>query len=101
MALKFQVMFFWVVTPWRDVLGYRRFGGPCLLVLRNVGIHITTRRYNPEDHGLEEEFLDQISNYQLFRKALHGGLLDRGKKLYRLLGTVLLCTPSPQIFMYT
>jgi len=30
-AVLFHVEVFWVVTPCRFVVGYRRFGGPCCL----------------------------------------------------------------------
>jgi len=44
-AVKIQVVVFWVVTPYSHAVGYQRFGGPCFLHLqddftffRNVGI---------------------------------------------------------------
>jgi len=32
--MKIQVAVFWVMTPCSDVVGYRRFGGPCCLRLQ-------------------------------------------------------------------
>jgi len=31
MAVKIQVVVFWVVKPCSDVVGYQRFGCPCCL----------------------------------------------------------------------
>jgi len=36
MAMKIQVVVMWVVTPCNDVVGYRRFGGPCCFHLQVV-----------------------------------------------------------------
>jgi hypothetical protein len=60
----FQVMFFWVMTLCRDVVGYQHFRGPCYLLhftLKMEGpwpskilvfYHIITLSHNPEDHSL-------------------------------------------------
>jgi hypothetical protein len=67
----FQVMVFWVITLWKDAVGYQRFGGPCCLHLesevngaRGGGVHSTLKMeaawpyhiniwcHNPEDHNL-------------------------------------------------
>jgi len=34
MMMKIQVVVFWVVTPYSDVVGYQCFRGPCCLPLR-------------------------------------------------------------------
>jgi len=34
-AMKIQIVVFWVVMPCSDVVGYRRFGGPCCLHLHH------------------------------------------------------------------
>jgi len=31
---KIQVVVFWVMTPYINVVGYQRFGGPCCLHLQ-------------------------------------------------------------------
>jgi len=31
MAMKIQIMLFWVVTPYSDVVEYHHFWGPCYL----------------------------------------------------------------------
>jgi hypothetical protein len=62
-ATNIQVVVFWVLTPFSDVVGYQRFGRPCCLHLQGevkmqavwssetlVPLHIITRRHNPEDH---------------------------------------------------
>jgi len=48
----------WVVTPFRVVVGYQRFSGPCCLHLhpghlkRRYPATTTTRRHNPEEFDL-------------------------------------------------
>jgi hypothetical protein len=46
-AVKIHLKVFWVVTPCSDVVGYRRFGGPCCSETL-VSYHSTPRRHNPE-----------------------------------------------------
>jgi uncharacterized protein YodC (DUF2158 family) len=45
-AIKIQVAVFWVVAPRSDVVGYRRFGGPCFFYLQGAvnGAGNTTQR---------------------------------------------------------
>jgi hypothetical protein len=60
-----QVVVSWDVTPYKDVVEYQHFGGPCCPHLQHevkmeatwpfkmlVSFHIITQCYNPEDHNL-------------------------------------------------
>jgi hypothetical protein len=46
-AVKIQIVVFWVVTPYSDVVGYQHFGGPYSLHLRGdvISCHITVQRH--------------------------------------------------------
>jgi hypothetical protein len=35
MAVMYQMVVFWVVTPYSVVVGYQRFRGPCCLYLQD------------------------------------------------------------------
>jgi hypothetical protein len=67
MAMKIQVMVFWVLTPCSDVVGYQIFRGPYYLQLQGevkmeaarssetlVSYPITTQYQNPEEHNLHK-----------------------------------------------
>jgi len=39
MALKIEIVIFWVLTPYSDTEGYKAFGGPCYLHVQGQVLH--------------------------------------------------------------
>jgi hypothetical protein len=71
MIKEAHVAVFWVVMRYSNVVGYRRFGGPCCSHLQSevfVSYHISTPCHNPEDHDLNlhrcEKLMSLIKDYQ-------------------------------------
>jgi len=53
---KSQIAVLWIVTPCSDVVGYRRFGGPCRL-------HFLTLKIKVKDSNLNLHRLEKLKSH--------------------------------------